>query len=1079
MIASPEQSLDSYQIPKLNRAISHVMIFPIDRILCLINSIVFYLGQRMKNNRGPEKNRSAKEPGTRNKATRKNSSPYSNVFKQTTVAFVRGKIICDDTNKPVDFLLPEVNQPFRRLFGIPLRAKITRKVVEQLFPDTEGRWIDIYVKVAQAGKPLQFEFYHSLTSKYLEINAFTPSQGQFIVLFEDITERKRVEKAAIIVRDLFKTCAINYNLNDILNLILAAAMSISEADCGGIYLVDPVSGDLNLTIHKGFSAESAAVISCYSKHSRYTRIVMSGVPIYSRHDGRYPGIYRKVLGQSIRAVAAIPGVHRNEVLACLNLGFHNLIEIPAAIRPILETVANSIGGAVTRIKGIERLQESEEQYSTLVNEAHDGVSIVQDAVLQFVNKMFEKIAGYTPAEAIGMPLLNLIAPEYRDFIGKRYRERMAGVEPPPTYEVQIQCKDGTLKDTEISTSLIHLRGKPAIMAIGRDITERKALEQKLRESEEKYSTLVRDANDGVGIVQDSVFRLVNRAFEDISGYTVAEALGMSFRQLLTPPYRDLVEKRYFARISGQELPNIYEVQIRCKNGTIKDIEISAALINFGGRPATMTIARDITPRKVLERKLQEAEDLYRAIAEQANDGISIVKDGLMIYANQAYADMTGYAVDELVGSHYLSIVTDETRDASQIRHEARMEGQPVETKVELGIRCKDGSCKVIEANITSILIGNGPAALAIIRDVTRDKELIEELRYSEKIFRDMAEMSPDWIWETDKRARFSYVNPRVIELLGYSVQEMLGRRPSAFMVEEDARKNKDFINKLGPDYQPFDSSDERVKAKDGHLVFIGTRAIPLYDSQNRFKGYLGISRDITQRKKLERLRMLFLSHVSHELRTPLATLKGFSSTMLASDVTWTEEERRDFLQTMDREIDRLTRFINALMDLSQLEMGIFKLNRQYYRIEDIMSEIKTALLTLTHDHSLKLTIPSDLPEIFADCLRIGQVIINLTDNATKYSPQGSPIVISAASDNKSLVISITDSGPGISPDSLEVLFEYFFREKTAATEKKGGMGLGLAICKGIVEEHGGKIWVENQTGKGSKFSFSIPLVKIA
>jgi PAS domain S-box-containing protein len=200
--------------------------------------------------------------------------------------------------------------------------------------------------------------------------------------------------------------------------------------------------------------------------------------------------------------------------------------------------------------------------------------------------------------------------------------------------------------------------------------------------------------------------------------------------------------------------------------------------------------------------------------------------------------------------------------------------------------------------------------MTIVRDITERKALENKVLESETKFRDMAEMSPDWIWETDKKARFSYVNPKVNELLGYSVKEMLGRRPSDFMSEDDSRKNRDFISKLGPDYQPFYSSEECVKAKDGHLVFIGTRAVPLYDSQNQLKGYLGISRDITQRKKMERLRTLFLSHVSHELRTPLATLKGFASTMLALDVTWNEEERRDFLQTMDREIDRLIRFIN-------------------------------------------------------------------------------------------------------------------------------------------------------------------------
>jgi signal transduction histidine kinase len=235
------------------------------------------------------------------------------------------------------------------------------------------------------------------------------------------------------------------------------------------------------------------------------------------------------------------------------------------------------------------------------------------------------------------------------------------------------------------------------------------------------------------------------------------------------------------------------------------------------------------------------------------------------------------------------------------------------------------------------------------------------------------------------------------------------------------------------------------------------------------------ARELDALKEVDRLRTMFLSHVSHELRTPLATIKGFASTLLASDVTWSEQDRRDFLQTMSQEIDRLARFIDALMAVSRLESGMLKLNRGHCRVEDIINETRGDLISLAWHHKLELKIPAGLPVVFADCARIGQVLNNLVDNAAKYSPPGSSIVISATDADGCIIVCVTDKGAGISAESQKLLFEYFFREKTAAILEKAGMGLGLPICRGIVEAHGGKIWAESQLGKGSQFYFSIPL----
>ncbi|MBN1192025.1 MAG: ATP-binding protein [Dehalococcoidales bacterium] len=226
---------------------------------------------------------------------------------------------------------------------------------------------------------------------------------------------------------------------------------------------------------------------------------------------------------------------------------------------------------------------------------------------------------------------------------------------------------------------------------------------------------------------------------------------------------------------------------------------------------------------------------------------------------------------------------------------------------------------------------------------------------------------------------------------------------------------------------------------------------------------------------LNKAKSEMLSNVAHELRTPLASIKGFIETLIEPDVKWSKKEQVEFLTEANKEVDTLNQLIRDLLDVSRLEAGKMRLDQHYYRLADVLESIKARLSILTTKHTLTVKLPDRLPEVLVDKSRLAQVITNLVDNATKFSPQGSPITIEAQKKGSDLIVSITDRGIGMTPETIEKLFNRFYRAEQSNIIKTRGMGLGLSICRGIIEAHHGKIQVESRVGQGTKFSFNIPL----
>jgi signal transduction histidine kinase len=229
-------------------------------------------------------------------------------------------------------------------------------------------------------------------------------------------------------------------------------------------------------------------------------------------------------------------------------------------------------------------------------------------------------------------------------------------------------------------------------------------------------------------------------------------------------------------------------------------------------------------------------------------------------------------------------------------------------------------------------------------------------------------------------------------------------------------------------------------------------------------------------QEAEKLKSQLLSTVSHELRTPLATIKGHTSLLVEHLDRVPPGTLLELLGEIEEEADKLTELINDLLEMSRIEAGMLHIHPQSVDLLDVLRGIVHAAEVRIPDHPLCLQAPDPLPPAWADARRVEQIVNNLLDNADKYSPDGNPITVHARKENVWLVVSIEDHGCGIKEEYLESIFDRFFQAPDVRTSRKG-VGLGLAICRGLVEAHGGRIWATSRPEEGSTFSFTLPMAE--
>ncbi len=367
---------------------------------------------------------------------------------------------------------------------------------------------------------------------------------------------------------------------------------------------------------------------------------------------------------------------------------------------------------------------------------------------------------------------------------------------------------------------------------------------------------------------------------------------------------------------------------------------------------------------------------------------------------------------------------------------------------------------------------------------TERKRAENELWESEKKYRELADLLPQTVFELDEAGNFTFVNLNSIEIFGHTLRESdEGWAALQMFAPEDRDRVKENFQRV-VDGEQLGDVEYTALRKDGGRFPVVAYASPIIE-ENKGVGLRGIVVDITELKQLEKrvveyeelseLKSNLLSTVSHELRTPLAIIKGYSTMLLDYDRRLRQDEKEQYLQSIDRATDRLTELVDSLLDMSRLEAGLLKLDKQPTSISKLTEETVAEAKLRAPEHEIVLNLTNRLPMMHIDARRVRQVLDNIIDNAIKYSEEGTRIVIGARWVGSEVQVGVTDQGIGIPAEDLEGVFDRMYRIERRLSPEVGGVGLGLAICKGLVKAHGGRIWVESELGKGSTFYFTLPI----
>lgn len=341
------------------------------------------------------------------------------------------------------------------------------------------------------------------------------------------------------------------------------------------------------------------------------------------------------------------------------------------------------------------------------------------------------------------------------------------------------------------------------------------------------------------------------------------------------------------------------------------------------------------------------------------------------------------------------------------------------------------------------------------------------------------EQSADGVMIIDSRWRITTFNKAMEQLTGWPRDEAVGRPCAEVLGIHNAQGVNICLADCPLQRLPFVSSpvvEGRVLTRDGRELYVQSRYAPQRGAQGQFLGAIANVRDITAQKQEEELQSTFVSVISHELKTPVSIIKGFAGTLQREDAEFTPQQYREGLQVIEEEADRLARQIQDLLDVSRLTAGGIRLDLADLPLPALAADVVKALAPGAGPaFEFELRFHDDMPPVHADYERVRQILANLVSNAVKYSPDGGTIRIGGWPEGEMAVCYVADQGVGIAPEEQEAIFRRFYRVDNRLRRETQGTGLGLFLTRAIVEAHGGRIWVDSEMGKGSTFTFIIPV----
>jgi PAS domain S-box-containing protein len=721
------------------------------------------------------------------------------------------------------------------------------------------------------------------------------------------------------------------------------------------------------------------------------------------------------------------------------------------------------------------------------------------------NRSAERIFGYALEEAVQQQISKIIPlsdPDQWAVITERVRQEQT-IED---LEVLLRTKSG--REVLISLTLSAIRDEMrrvvAVLCLGLDISERQEL-QRAERDQLFLAALISSADDG--IISKNLYGIVtswNPSAERIYGYTAEEMIGKPVSSLI-PPDHPNEEAQILAQIRRGERIEHYETQRIRKDGRIIDVSLTVSPIKdrMGRLIGASKTVRDITDRKRLEKA--ERDQLFLAsIVSSAEDAI-ISKDlhGIITSWNPAAEKMFGYTAEEMIGQPVLKLIPDDHLDEEpQILARIRR-GERI-VHYESDRRRKDGRIINVSLTISPIRDGMGQiiGASKIARDIS-ERRRWRTAEAAESFLGALVDSADDAIISKTLDGMVTSWNPGAEKVFGYSAREMIGKPISVLLPIDRPHEQPRILERIRRGERISHYETKRVR-KDGSLIDVSLTVSPIKDSLGRIIGASKIARDITQQKRAEAkerdtlrqaqearrqtdhaLRQAeeastakdeFLATISHELRTPITAILGWTR-MLASRQLSPERQEKAF-ETIDRNARSQAQLIEDLLDVSRIISGKLRVEFKRVDLTTVVAAAVEAVRPAAEAKGIRIDsiFTSGAGPILGDAERLQQVTWNLLSNAIKFTPRGGLVQVELRRVESQVELRVIDSGVGIDPAFLPYVFDRFSQADASITRRVGGLGMGLAIVKSLVELHGGVVSVTSAgEGRGAAFTVKMPI----
>ena len=784
--------------------------------------------------------------------------------------------------------------------------------------------------------------------------------------------------------------------------------------------------------------------------------------------------------------------HTPNIVAVSGLALSTLLTL------LLISLLNTRARALELAKAMTvTVRENEERFHSVVDTAADGIIVISETgLIEFCNLAAQHIFGYPAEEMIGNNI-NILMPEpyhsqHDGYLAHYLRTSEAHIIGSGR-EVAGLHKDGSTFPMELSVGEMHAGGQRKFTGMVRDISERKRSQEILGKTMRLQQAILESASYAIiSTTVDGTIMLFNPAAERMLGYTAEELVGKTTPALIHLPQEVVTRAESLSLELGQTIEPGFDVFVaKSRLGSTdtnewtylhKDghpipvlLSVTAQRDENGTITGFLGIASDISERKAFEAALRDSEARYRLMAEYSSDMISRFSNhGKINYVSPASNSLLGYDPAAMQGKSLFEWIHPDDMAMAENKLDTVLNTNKLDT-LTCRVRHHDGNYIWMETSLRGLqnnLPDSEPYIIGVSRNVTERVQTTASLNRFKHILDNTLDML--FMFDPDT-LRFIYLNKGAAEHMGYTPEELLQMTPYQIKPLISEANFHQLIAPLLSGEQQSLNFETLHRRKDGSdfPVEIFLQLVKEVDNKGVF---VAIVRDITERKKIDKLKNEFVSTVSHELRTPLTSIRGSLGLVAGGVAGEISAKAKELIDIAYKNSERLVRLINDMLDIEKIESGKMTLDLKSHALMPLIEQAVEANRAYGEAYGVTFEITETIPgvHVLVDQDRLLQVMANLLSNAAKFSPANGLVKIAVVHGNLGVRVMVIDQGTGVPDAFRHQIFQKFSQADSSDTRQKGGTGLGLNITKAIIEKMHGVIGFDSATGAGSMFYIELP-----